>query len=99
MDQQYVYRNRAVAFLDVLGFRQKLIEFEAEARDNQIIAPAHNDPENVLHGKFVSKKANEFINTFKNSIGQLDKDKYKYYLFSDNICITSITDTGLSINS
>lgn len=94
MEQQYIYRNRAVAFLDVLGFRQRLNEFESEARRNLAITPEENDPENLFLGKLISKKANEFINTFREAIDQLDKDKYKSYLFSDNICITSITDTS-----
>jgi hypothetical protein len=46
MDQQYVYRSRAVAFLDVLGFRQRLNEFESEARSNLVIDFEQNDPEN-----------------------------------------------------
>jgi len=31
MVSQYIYGNRAVAFLDVLGFQNKLKEFENEA--------------------------------------------------------------------
>lgn len=86
---EFIYRNRAVAFLDVLGFREKLKTFESEAKkyisDNIAI-----DEEKT---KGVSERANEFITTFKNAVGRLDKDKYRYYLFSDNICITSTNDT------
>lgn len=94
MAQEYLYRNRAVAFLDVLGFRQKLTEFENEARANRVNAAEGG--ENSLSDKFISKKANEFINTFKKSIDQLDNEKYRCYLFSDNICITSRTNTSTS---
>lgn len=58
------------------------------------MAPEGYAPENPTHGKFVSRKANEFINTFKQAIDQLDKNKYKSYLFSDNICITGVTHTS-----
>ncbi|MDX3914543.1 MULTISPECIES: hypothetical protein [Olivibacter] len=88
----YIFHNRAVAFLDVLGFQQFLGEFDAEARQNRKRLPEENeDP--ILGGRFTSQKANEFIATFKNAIEQLDKEKYRYYLFSDNICITSIQET------
>lgn len=93
MAQEYLYRNRAVAFLDVLGFKQKLNEFELEAKSNHI--PENDDAVNA-NGKYISQKANDFINTFKLAISQLDEKKYRYYLFSDNICITSIEDTSAS---
>jgi len=93
MAQEYLYRNRAVAFLDVLGFKQKLNEFELEAKSNHI--PENDDAVNA-NGKYISQKANDFINTFKLAISQLDEKKYRYYLFSDNICITSIEDTSSS---
>lgn len=90
---QYVFHHRAVAFLDVLGFRQFLQEFDAEARANRRLPVFDNDEQPQGQGKYVSTKANDFINTFKAAIGQLDEQKYRYYLFSDNICITSITET------
>jgi hypothetical protein len=31
MDERFKYSHRAVAFLDILGFENKLIEFENEA--------------------------------------------------------------------
>lgn len=93
MAQEYLYRNRAVAFLDVLGFKQKLNDFELEAKSNHI--PENEDAVNA-NGKYISQKANDFINTFKLAISQLDEKKYRYYLFSDNICITSIQDTSAS---
>lgn len=91
--EEYYYKNRAVAFLDVLGFRQKLIDFETEAinDNNNAIDEKLQENDNC---KYVSKKANDFINTFKRAIDKLDPDKYRYYLFSDNICITSIRETN-----
>lgn len=93
MEHNYVYRNRAVAFLDVLGFRQKLNEFENEAKHNNHESITENTSDSGDIIKYVSTKANDFINTFKGAIGQLDGNKYTYYLFSDNICITSIRET------
>src|SRR5690606_18436190 len=36
-----------------------------------------------------SQKASDFIETFNHAISKLDPDKFSYYLFSDNICITA----------
>lgn len=91
MRDEYIYRFRAVAFLDVLGFKNKLFEFEDEARENRIAENA--EVETSINGKYSSHKANEFINTFLNALEKLDKHKFTYYLFSDNICITSISYT------
>jgi hypothetical protein len=30
--QEYIYQDRVVAFVDILGFQQKLKEFESDAR-------------------------------------------------------------------
>ena len=95
-EQQYIYKNRAVAFLDVLGFRQKLFDFEQEAKENRIGINVTEIEETPYQRQYVSNKANDFINTFKNAISKLDVEKYRYYLFSDNICITSIKDTSKS---
>src|SRR5690606_7882185 len=38
---------------------------------------------------YYSKKADEFIETFNSAISKLDTNKFSYYLFSDNICITA----------
>lgn len=89
----YVFHHRAVAFLDVLGFRQFLQEFDMEARASRRLPVPNNGEQTQGQGKYVSVKANDFINTFKAGIGQLDERKYRYYLFSDNICITSIAET------
>lgn len=89
-EQKYLYQKRAVAFLDVLGFRQKLIQFEQEAESNRIKVPVEGDE---VAGKYMSQKANDFINAFKVAISALDQKKYRYYLFSDNICISSIEET------
>ncbi len=94
MEQEYLYRKRAVAFLDVLGFRQKLIDFEREASDNHSTYIEEKSFENGSNERYVSTKANDFINTFKKAISKLDLEKYRYYLFSDNICITSINETS-----
>lgn len=91
MTNEYIYRYRAVAFLDVLGFKNKLYEFEAEAKENRITED--EEEETNTNGKYTSKKANEFISTFLNAIEKLDNQKFSYYLFSDNICITSISQT------
>jgi len=92
MTSEYIYRYRAVAFLDVLGFRNKLYEFEEEAKDNRLVED--EGEEGTIIGKFTSIKANEFINTFVNAIEKLDNQKFSYYLFSDNIAITSISYTN-----
>lgn len=94
MVNQYIYSDRAVAFLDVLGFQNKLTEFEAEAiQYRQNIADENDvdemdDNSNNSSLRF-SKKANDFIATFNTAISKLDTDKFSYYLFSDNICITA----------
>ena len=95
-EKQYIYRNRAVAFLDVLGFRQKLFDFEQEAKNNRISSNVTANEETLYQRPYISNKANDFINTFKSAISKLDVEKYRYYLFSDNICITSIKDTSKS---
>ena len=73
------YQQRIVVFLDVLGFKNKLSEFEHEALTNI---------ENNSVNDFISQKANDFVGVFKDVIGLMDKFNCKYYLFSDNICIT-----------
>lgn len=75
--EQYLYQDRAVVFLDVLGFQEKLIDFE-----NQAVQ--YNEDNNY----FYSESVNEFIETFKSVVGFLDKNNFNFYLFSDNICIT-----------
>ncbi len=76
---EYFYQDRAVAFIDVLGFREKLVEFEKSA-----ILKKNQEQAEYL----VSDKVNEFINTVKDVVELLDAKNYSYYLFSDNICIT-----------
>jgi hypothetical protein len=77
--EQYIYQDRAVVFLDVLGFQEKLKEFQQEAIANK---------EGGNSEYYVSNAVNEFIATFKDAVSFLDKGNYNYYLFSDNICIT-----------
>ncbi len=74
------YQQRIVVFLDVLGFKNKLYEFEVEAM-------SYVDENNNSY-KYISQKANDFVRVFKNVIGLMDKFNCNYYLFSDNICIT-----------
>jgi hypothetical protein len=96
MELEYKYTNRAVAFLDVLGFQNKLEEFEKEAIEfyntsnneatEQSLGEDNYDQNNPI---YYSQKASDFINTFNSAISKLDSDKFSYYLFSDNICITA----------
>lgn len=77
--QEFIYQDRVVAFIDVLGFHEKLSEFENDAKTKKL----------EEGGEYlVSEKVNEFLNTFKEVISLLDRDNLRYYLFSDNICIT-----------
>ncbi|PKQ63778.1 hypothetical protein BZG02_07045 [Labilibaculum filiforme] len=90
----YIYTNRAVAFLDVLGFQNKLKEFEDEAIQFYSDFVADNieddtDEDEVGGRVYYSQKATDFIETFNKAISKLDNDKFSYYLFSDNICITA----------
>ncbi|WP_027377929.1 hypothetical protein [Kaistella palustris] len=91
---QYIYSHRAVAFLDVLGFQNKLQSFEDEAikfhrvmKEEVALSETEEDDEQ-LGPYYYSKSASEFIETFDYAISKLDKEKFSYYLFSDNICIT-----------
>jgi hypothetical protein len=79
LSQDYIFQDRAVAFVDVLGFREKLQEFEQDARTKSTSEGSEY---------LISEKVNEFINTFKNVTSLLDSGNFRYYLFSDNICIT-----------
>lgn len=95
ISKPYIFHHRAVAFLDVLGFRQFLVDIDAEANENRLKSVSDDD-NNILKGEYISEKANIFIDTFKTAIAGLDIRKFRYYLFSDNICITSITETNAS---
>lgn len=94
MIEQYIYGKRAVAFLDVLGFQNKLKEFENEASQFYDDFTSDDDSDDngdeIIGGRiFYSQKANDFIETFNKAISKLDTEKFSYYLFSDNICITA----------
>ncbi len=93
MLEEYYFQNRAVAFLDVLGFSQKLKEFEAEAKDSHL-GVGSSVTSFLENGKLTSQKANEFIHAFKSALSTLDEGKFRFYLFSDNICITSLQETS-----
>jgi hypothetical protein len=94
MEHHYIYSHRAVAFLDVLGFQNKLKEFEDEAIEYYSNFP-EIEVEEVIEEKsnsgqiYYSQKATDFIETFDSAISKLDKEKFSFYLFSDNICITA----------
>lgn len=96
-NEQYIFQDRAVVFLDVLGFQEKLKEFQNEAIQNKEL----NNTE-----FYVSAAVDEFINTFKSVVNFLNENDYRYYLFSDNICITfdfsqnrnSLLDILITIN-
>lgn len=77
---KYKYQKRIVVFLDLLGFKEKLQEFEQEA--------IFEDEEEHVNYVKVSDKANDFINVFKDAISLIDPKECNYYLFSDNICLT-----------
>lgn len=72
------YQYRIVAFLDVLGFKSMLYEFEKEALEK-----GKEDDK-----KLVSPKATNFVNVFKEVTDLMDEFDCNYYLFSDNICLT-----------
>lgn len=96
-NEQYIYQDRVVVFLDVLGFQEKLKEFQNEAIQNKEV----NNTE-----FYVSAAVDEFINIFKSVVNFLNENDYRYYLFSDNICITidfsqnrnSLIDILITIN-
>lgn len=76
--REFIYQDRIVAFLDVLGFREKLEEFEQDAQTKM----------NEQGAEYLqSQKVNEFVNAFLDTIDTLDGDDFRSYLFSDNICI------------
>lgn len=72
------YQYRIVAFLDVLGFKGMLYDFEQEAIENS----------NGNGKKLISQKATDFVNVFKEVTDLMNKFDCNYYLFSDNICLT-----------
>lgn len=88
-EERFRYFDRAVAFLDVLGFKQKLYAFENEALE---FSKDPNIDEDTT-AQFYSIHAEEFIETFTDAVSLLDTSKFRYYLFSDNICITSVAKT------
>lgn len=85
---EFPFRYRAVAFLDVLGFGAKLKEFEKQALEQF----TDEDEEDVT---LVSEDANHFVETILAAVKKLES-KFSYYLFSDNICITSKGTTSIS---
>lgn len=95
--KEYIYQNRVVAFLDVLGFQEKLFQFEKEAI-SKLNQEKEQEFENLEKGQVLqSIQADDFINTFLEAISKVDNDKFKYYLFSDNICITLNYDSDKNL--
>jgi hypothetical protein len=79
-EAEYLYQNRIVAFIDILGYKEILEEFERDAQEKDT-----EQGTRIL----TSTKVNEFLNTFKSVTATLDEKNIRYYLFSDNICITA----------
>lgn len=85
MDEQiFIYQPRILIFLDVLGFEEELKTFEKQGLRNR----------NRNGGIITSKKANTFVNVFKQVIGLINKQNCKSYLFTDNICLTFDPDSN-----
>ena len=66
--------------MDVLGFASLLNEFEEDADLENGVPSSEN---------LISEKANEFIVAFKSVVELIPKNYCRYYLFSDNICISA----------
>lgn len=73
------YTRQIVVFLDILGFSSLLFDFEREALDNDLIS------EDNYHE---SQKLNKLISVFEDVIKYIKDKNFKYYLFSDNLCIS-----------
>ncbi|WP_111672856.1 hypothetical protein [Algoriphagus litoralis] len=82
------YQRRIVCFLDVLGFGSLLKEFEEDA-------DLENEP--LSSENLVSVKANEFIVAFKSVVQLIPQNYCRYYLFSDNICISADVEEDRNI--
>lgn len=72
-----IFQKRIVVFLDVLGFTNLIQKIQKEIDKNTRNAVVNN----------TSKTADNFLNIFQEQIKLIDEN-YKFYLFSDNICIT-----------
>ena len=79
------YTNQIVVFLDVLGVKNMLAQFETEALNNKEIELANYHE---------SLRLNKLLEIFKESLNLIRKSECNYYVFSDNICIniSYITD-------
>lgn len=73
------YTQQIVVFLDVLGVKGMLSEFENQALQNkEIESPQYHE----------SSQLNKLLEIFKNSLTLIRRAEYSHYVFSDNICIT-----------
>jgi hypothetical protein len=73
------YTNQIVVFLDVLGIKNKLQEFENEALSN-------SNPEDPIYHE--SRGLNGLLEIFKSSLDLIREAQCNYYVFSDNVCIS-----------
>ena len=71
--------KRIVVFLDVMGFRSMIKQFESEALANE---------GNLELEHLESPSLNKYLNILDNAISLISNSNCNYYLFSDNICIT-----------
>jgi len=71
--------QKIVVFLDVLGFKDMIYEFESEALGNDDITAVE------FHE---SSSLNKYIDILNDAISLIRNASSNYYLFSDNICIT-----------
>ena len=77
-------KNRTVAFIDVLGFKEKIKNFSADELGKEY--------KRVLF--YALEKYNLNIDFFKEISFFKDVDRYcEYYVFSDSIILTSFDDT------
>jgi len=76
MNDNHIYRYRAVAFLDVLGFQEALLLFDKEAKLNRYADDNADDDSEY----FYSESASTFITTLENALSKLSEEKFKYYL-------------------
>jgi hypothetical protein len=79
------YTNQIVVFLDILGVKNKLFEFETEALNNK------DSGSPVFHE---SQRLNRLLEMFRESLSLIRESECNHYVFSDNICIniSYITD-------
>ena len=73
------YTKQIVVFLDMLGFRSMLPDFENQALNNSDINSSNYHE---------SLKLNKLLEKFRESLSLIRKSQCNHYLFSENMCIT-----------